>query len=129
VAKYLHEINRIIECLREAEQVIKPEEKMFYLLNGLPATWCEWRDLQVTIIKPDQPDELVAAIKAHEASLNRDQGIADDTVLSVEGKRYAGRAGGKSNRRPEQARPEQARPEQARPERRNRSSTDETLTC
>jgi len=119
VAKYLHEIDRIIECLREAEQVIKPEEKTFYLLNGLPATWCDWRDLQATIIKPDQPDELVAAIKAREASLNRDQGITGDTVLSVEGKRYGGRAGGKSNRRPEQA----------RPERRNRSSTDETLTC
>jgi len=119
VAKYLHEIDRIIECLREAEEIIKAREKTFYLLNGLPATWREWRDLQATIIKPDQPDELVAAIKAHEASLNRDQGIAGDTVLSVEGKRYAGRAGGKSNRRPEQA----------RPERRNRNSTDETLTC
>jgi len=86
---------------------------------GCRATWCEWRDLQATIIKPDQRDELVAAIKACEASLNRDQEITGDTVLSVEGKRYAGHAGEKSNRRPEQA----------RPERRNRSSTDETLTC
>jgi len=45
VAKYLHESDGIIECLREAEQVIRLEEKTFYLLNGLPATWCEWRDL------------------------------------------------------------------------------------
>ena len=119
MASYLHEIDQIIECLREAEEIIKVREKTFYLLNGLPSTWRERRDLQATIIKPDQPDELIAAIKAGEASLNRDQGIAGDTVLSAEGRQYAGRAGGKSNRRPEQA----------RPERWNRSSTDETLTC
>jgi len=29
VAKYLDEIDRIIECLREADQVIKPEERRF----------------------------------------------------------------------------------------------------
>ena len=53
VAKYLHEIDRIIECLREAEEIIKASEKTFYLLNVLPATWREWGDLQATIIKPD----------------------------------------------------------------------------
>jgi len=72
VAKYVHEIDRIIECLREAEEIIKAREKTFYLLNGLPASWHEWRDLQATIIKPDQPDELVAAIMAREASLHCD---------------------------------------------------------
>ena len=41
VAKYLHEIDRIIECLREAEEIIKARERTFYLLNGLPATWRE----------------------------------------------------------------------------------------
>ena len=116
VAKYLHEIDLIIQYLWEAEEIIKALEKTCYLLNGLLATWREWRDLQAIIIKPD---ELVVAIKVHEASLNHDQGIACDTVLSVEGKRYAGRAGKTSNRRPEQA----------RHERQNRSSTDKTLTC
>ena len=59
------------------------------------------------------------AIKAREASFTCDQGITGNTVLSVEGKTYAGRAKGKRNRRHEQARPERG----------NRSSTDETLTC
>ena len=40
-AEYVHEIERIIECLREAEEEIKPREKTFYLLNGLPASWRE----------------------------------------------------------------------------------------
>jgi len=119
VAKYLYEIDRIIECLREAEEIIKAQEKTVYVLNGLPATWRVWRDLQATIIKPDQPDELVGVVKPHEASLYRDHGITGDTVISVEGRRYASCAGGKSNRRPEQA----------RPERRSRSSTDQSLTC
>jgi len=57
-------------CLREAEEIIKAHEKTFYLPNGLPASWHEWRDLQARIIKPDQPEELVVAIKAREASLN-----------------------------------------------------------
>jgi len=119
VAKYLHEIDRIIECLREAGEIIKAREKTFYLLNRQPTTGREWCDLQVTIVKPDQLDEPVGAIKAHETSLNRDQGIGSDNLLSIEGKMDTSRAGGKSNRRPEQA----------RRERRNRSSTDETLTC
>jgi len=49
-AEYVHEIERIIECLREAEEEIKPHEKTFYLLNGLRASWREWRDLQATIL-------------------------------------------------------------------------------
>ena len=44
VAKYVHEIDRIIECLREAEEVVRPQEKTFYLLNGLPPSWRKWRD-------------------------------------------------------------------------------------
>ena len=39
-------------------------------------------------------------IKARVASLNYDSAIAGDTVLSVEGKWYSARGGGKSNRRP-----------------------------
>jgi len=38
-AEYVHKIERIIECLREAEEEIKPRKKTFYLLNGLPASW------------------------------------------------------------------------------------------
>jgi len=82
VAKHLHELDPIIVCLREAEEIIKAREKTFYLLNGLPDTWREWHYLQATMIKPDQPDKLVAAIKPNEARLNRDQGIAGDTVRS-----------------------------------------------
>jgi len=119
VARYIHEIDRIIECLREVEEIIKGQENTFYLLNRLPATWREWRDLQATIIKPDQPDELVAAIKAREASLNRDHGIPGDTVLAIEGWKSAGSAGSKSTRRTEAT----------RAERRDRSTADETLTC
>ena len=119
VTRYVHEIDRIIECLREVEEIIKGREKTFYLLNGLLATWREWRDLQATIIKPNQPDELVAAIKAREASLNRNQGISGDTVLAIGGRKSAGSASGKSTRRTE--------PTQA--ERRDRSTADETLTC
>jgi len=37
-AEYVHEIKRIIECFREAEEEIKPREKTFYLLNGLLAS-------------------------------------------------------------------------------------------
>ena len=38
-AEYVHKIERIIECLRKAEEEIKPREKTFYMLNGLPASW------------------------------------------------------------------------------------------
>jgi len=119
VAKCVHEIDRIIECLHEVEEIIKARKKTFYLLNGLPASWREGRDLQATIIKPNQPDELVAAIKAREASLNRDQGIIGETVLTIEGRRYAGQGSSKTTRRAKQV----------RPERRDRSNTDKTLTC
>jgi len=61
----------------------------------------------------------VAATKASEARLNRHQGIARDSVLNVEDRRYADHAGGKRNRGPEQA----------QPERRNRRSTGKTITC
>ena len=89
-AEYVHEIERIIECLREAEEEIKPREKTFYLLNGLPASWREWRDLQATILKPDQPEDLIAAIKARESTMNRDKGgsTGNDAVLAVRGKGY-----------------------------------------
>jgi len=73
-AEYVHEIERIIECLREAEEEIKPREKTFYLLNCLPSSWREWHDLQATILKPDQPEDLIAAIKARESTMNRDKG-------------------------------------------------------
>ena len=45
LASYLHEIDWIIKCLHEAEEIIKVWGKMFYLLNGLPSTWHEWCDL------------------------------------------------------------------------------------
>ena len=106
MAKYLHEIDRIIEGLREAGEIFKAREKTFYLLNRRPTTWRKWCDLQVTIVKPDQLDEPLGAIKADETSLNRDQGIGSYNLLSIEGKMDTSRAGGKSNRRPEQARRE-----------------------
>jgi len=121
VAKYIHEIDRIVECLREAEQVIKPEEKTFYLLNGLPPSWREWRDLQASVIKPDNPEELVAAIKAREASLNQDQAASSDTVLAVDSQRLAGRGAYKGGKKAEQGR--------FVGERHGRSSTDLNITC
>jgi len=89
-AEYVHKIERIIECLREAEEEIKPREKTFYLLNGLPVSWREWRDLQATILKPDQPEDLIVAIKARESTMNRDKGgsTGNDAVLAVRGKGY-----------------------------------------
>jgi len=41
-AKYVYELERIIEALREADEEIKAREKTFYLLNGLPQSWREW---------------------------------------------------------------------------------------
>ena len=119
VAKYVHEIDRIIECLREAEGVVEPQEKTFYLLNGLPPSWREWRDLLATVIKPDQPNELVVAIKVREASLNRDKEESSNTGLAVHSRRLAGRGGSKGGRRTEQ------KPSEGQ----NRSSKNETLTC
>ena len=89
-AEYVHEIEPIIECLREAEEEIKPRQKTFYLLNGLPASWREWRDLQATILKPDQLEDLIAAIKARESAMNRDKGgsTGNDAVLALRGKGY-----------------------------------------
>ena len=90
VAEYVHEIERIIECLREAEEEIKPCEKTCYLLNGLQTSWREWRDLQATILKPDLPEDLIAAIKARESTMNCDKGgsTGNDAVLLVRGKGY-----------------------------------------
>ena len=87
-AKYVDEIERLIECLREAEEEIKAREKTFYLLNGLPLSWREWRDLQATVIKPDQPEDLIAAIKARESTLNCDKvdDKGSEAVLTVQGK-------------------------------------------
>jgi len=89
-AEYVHEIERIIECLHEAEEEIKPREKTFYLLNSQPASWCEWRGLQATILKPDQAEDLITAIKARESTMNGDKGgsTGNDTVLAVRGKGY-----------------------------------------
>ena len=84
-SKYIHEIERIIEDLREANEEVKLCEKTFYLLNGLPPSWREWRDLQATIIQRNKPEDLIAAIKARESTLNRDK-MADstgETVLAV----------------------------------------------
>jgi len=88
--EYVHEIERIIECLREAEEEIKPCEKTIYLLTGLPASWREWHDLQATILEPDQPEDFIAAIKARESTINRDKGgsTGKDAVLAVRGKGY-----------------------------------------
>ena len=119
VAGYVHEIDRIIECLREAGGVVAPQEKTFYLLNGLPPSWRKWRDQMATIIKPDQPDELVVAIKAREASLNRDKEESSNTGLAVHSRRLAGQRGYKGGRRTEQKRSEGQ----------NRSSRNETVTC
>jgi len=69
----LHEIERVIQCLRKAEEEIKPCEKKLYQLNELPASWGKWRNLQATIFKPDQPEDLIATIKARESTINRDQ--------------------------------------------------------
>jgi len=89
-AEYVHEIERIIECLREAEEEIKPREKTFYRLNSLPASWREWRDLQATILKPDQLEDLIVAIKARESTMNRDKegSTGNDAVLAVREKGY-----------------------------------------
>jgi len=89
-AEYVQELERIIECLREAEEEIKPYEKTFYLLNGLPASWREWRDLEARILKADQPDDLIAAIKARESTMNRDKGgsTGNDAILAARGKGY-----------------------------------------
>ena len=87
-SKYVHEIERIIEDLREADEEVKVGEKTFYLLNGLPPSWREWRDLQPTIIQPDKSKDRMAAIKARESTLNRDK-MADgtgETVLAVQGR-------------------------------------------
>ena len=88
--KFVHEIERLIECLREAGVEIMPPEKTFYLLHGLPSSWREWRDLQATIIKPDQPEDLIAAIKARESAMIRDKvgETGNDTALAVKGKSY-----------------------------------------
>ena len=88
VAKYVSEIERIIRCLRESGKVVELEEKTFYLLHGLPPTWREWRDLQATVIKPEQPEVLIAAIKARESTIKRDKagGSGNDTVLAVKGR-------------------------------------------
>ena len=119
VAKYIHDIDRKTECLREAEQVIKREEKTFYLLHGLPPSWREWCELQASIIKSEKPDGLVMAIKASEPSLNRDQGVSNDVVLAVQSKRLAGEGGYKGGKKPGQN----------RPSRQNKISTKENLTC
>ena len=87
-AKYVYELERIIEALREADEEIKAHEKTFNLLNGVPQSWREWRDLQETIIQHDKPDDIIAAIKARESTLNGDR-IGDgngETVLAVEGR-------------------------------------------
>ena len=117
VAKYIHEIDRITEPLREAEQVIKQEEKTFYILHGLPPSWREWRELQVSIIEPQKPEELVTAIKAREASLNRDQGVSNDVVLAVQSKRLAGEGEYKGEKKAGQNRPSGY----------NRNSADENI--
>ena len=88
-AKYVYDINRITECLREADQVIKLEEKAFYLLYVLPPSWREWHELQGSIINPDKPNKLVTAIKTREASLNQDHVASNDVVLAGQCKRLA----------------------------------------
>jgi len=40
-AKYVYELELIIEALQEADKEIKPREKTFYRLNGLPQSWRE----------------------------------------------------------------------------------------
>jgi len=57
-------------------------------LHSLLPSWYERGDLQATVIKPDQPEELITAIKAREATINRDKagGSGNDTVLAVKGK-------------------------------------------
>ena len=74
----------------KAEEEIKPREETFYLLNGLLVSWCEWRDLQATILKLDQPEDLIAAIKARESMMNGGKrgSAGDDAVLVVRGKGY-----------------------------------------
>jgi len=87
-AKYVYESERIINALPEADEEIKAREKTFYLLNRLPQSWPEWRDLQATIIQPDKPDNLIAAINARKSTLNLDR-LADDngeTVHAVQGR-------------------------------------------
>jgi len=89
-AEYAYKIKQIIECLHNAEEEINPHEKTFYLLNSLPASWYRWRDLQSTILKPDQPEDLIAAIKARESTMNHDKGgsTGNDAGLAVRGKGY-----------------------------------------
>ena len=115
----IDEIDRITECLREAEQVIKPGEQTFYILHGLPPSWPEWRELQASIIKPAKLDALATAIKPQEPSLNRDQGVSNDILLAVQSKRLPCKRGYKGGKKPGRN----------RPSRQNRISTDETLTC
>jgi len=76
--------------LGEAGEEINPRDKTIYLLNGLPASWREWRDLQATILNPDQPEDLIAAITVRESTMNLDQGrfTGNDAVLAVRAKRY-----------------------------------------
>ena len=89
-AQYVEAIERIIEYLHEAEEEIKPREKTFYLVNGLLALWRKWRDLQATILKLDQPEDLITAIKGGESTINRDKGgtTGNHAVLAVRGKGY-----------------------------------------
>ena len=68
---------------------------------------------------PNQPNELVAAIRAREASLNRDKEESSGTVPSVNSRKLAGLGGYKGGRRAEQKHSEGQ----------SRSSTDQTLTC
>jgi len=69
-AKYVYELEHIIKALQEANKEIKARKKTFYLLNGLSQSWREWQDLQATIIQADKPDDLIAAIKVRESTLN-----------------------------------------------------------
>jgi len=89
-AEYGDQIERIIQCLREAEEEIKPREKTIYLLNSLPASWGKWRDLQPTILKSDQREDLITDINARESTMNPDKGgsTRNDAVLAVTGKGY-----------------------------------------
>ena len=46
VAKYIYEIERVIGCLQELEEIIRAFRVNFYLLNAsrLPAPWYKWHN-------------------------------------------------------------------------------------
>lgn len=82
----------MIEYLREAGKFVEQGEKTFCLQHGLPPSWREWRDLQSIVIKFKKSEDLIAAIKTCESTINCDkaEGCGNNTILAVKrrGKGY-----------------------------------------